>query len=109
MENILEDCRRYFEITRRRVSFEYILLGMLNDYPEHAHELADQISGLRSHINLIPYNPVEGIVFQRPNNQRIETFKNILDQRGLTVTIRASRGLDQNAACGQLRRSYYPG
>ena len=101
---LLDDCRHYLEVTGRRVSFEYILLGDLNDRPEHASELADRVGGFQSHVNLIAYNPIEEEEFKRPTPQRIEAFRRVLEWRGVAVSLRASRGLDQNAACGQLRR-----
>ena len=104
IKNLLEDCRHYLAITGRRVSFEYILLGQLNDQVVHAEELADLISGFQSHVNLIAYNPIEEEHFQRPSLARIKTFMTILKNRGVAVRIRSSRGLDQNAACGQLRK-----
>ena len=103
-EALLEDCRHYLAVTGRRVSFEYILLGGLNDAPEHAAELADRVGGFQSHVNLIAYNPIEEEEFQRPTRARIEGFQRVLERRGVAVSLRASRGLDQNAACGQLRR-----
>jgi len=107
IQNLLQDCRHYISITGRRVSFEYILLSGLNDQPEHAEQLADLVKGFQSHINLIAYNPIEGEQFKRPTSYRVNTFKNILEQRGVAVSLRASRGLDQSAACGQLRRQNY--
>ncbi len=101
---LLEDCRHYLDITGRRVSFEYILLGHLNDHNEHAEELADLVSGFQSHVNLIAYNPIDGEDFQRPSFKRVQNFMNILEKRGIAVSLRSSRGLDKNAACGQLRR-----
>jgi len=102
---LLDDCRHYLEVTGRRVSFEYILLGDLNDRPEHAEELADRVGGFQSHVNLIAYNPIEEEEFQRPSRERIEGFRRVLERRGVAVSLRSSRGLDQDAACGQLRRS----
>ena len=104
-DDLLEDCRHYLEVTGRRVSFEYILLGNLNDRPQHAEELADRVGGFQSHVNLIAYNPIEEEEFQRPSHERIEGFRRVLERRGIAVSLRASRGLDQDAACGQLRRS----
>ena len=104
-DDLLEDCRHYLEVTGRRVSFEYILLGDLNDRPEHAEELADRVGGFQSHVNLIAYNPIEEEEFQRPSRERIEGFRRVLERRGVAVSLRSSRGLDQDAACGQLRRS----
>lgn len=103
-EQLLEDCRHYVAISGRRVSFEYILLGNLNDSPRQAQALAEQVRGFQSHVNLIPYNPIAEEEFQRPEPARVEAFASALKQRGVAVSVRASRGLDQNAACGQLRR-----
>ncbi len=102
---LLDDCRYYLQKTGRRVSFEYILLGGVNDHPHHAAELADRVGGFQSHVNLITYNPIEEEEFQRPTAQRIESFRRVLERRGVAVSLRASRGLDQDAACGQLRRN----
>ena len=102
---LLDDCRYYLNKTGRRVSFEYILLGGVNDHPHHAAELADRVGGFQSHVNLIAYNPIEEEEFQRPTTQRIEGFRRVLERRGVAVSLRASRGLDQDAACGQLRRN----
>ncbi len=106
INKLLEDCRHFFDMTGRRVSFEYILLGQLNDFSHHAEELADLVSGFQSHVNLIAYNPIQDADFQRPSNERIINFQQILESRGIAVSLRASRGLDQDAACGQLRRHH---
>ena len=103
-DDLLDDCRHYLDVTGRRVSFEYILLGGVNDHPDHASELADRVGGFQSHVNLIAYNPIDEEDFQRPEHCRIEAFRRVLERRGVAVSLRASRGLDQNAACGQLRR-----
>ena len=107
-DELLDDCRHYLAITGRRVSFEYILLGGLNDHPSHAEELADRVGGFQSHVNLIAYNPIDEEEFQRPSQERIAGFRRVLERRGVAVSLRASRGLDQNAACGQLRRQNKP-
>jgi 23S rRNA (adenine2503-C2)-methyltransferase len=104
IEALLDDCRRYVAITGRRVSFEYILLGGLNDQPHHADGLARLIRGFQSHVNLIPYNPIAEEEFQRPTPQAVAAFRRALEQRHIAVSVRASRGLDADAACGQLRR-----
>jgi 23S rRNA (adenine2503-C2)-methyltransferase len=104
IDALLEDCRRYVAITGRRVSFEYILLGGLNDQPEHARALARQLRGFQSHVNLIPYNPIVEEEFQRPTPQAVEAFRRSLQEQHVAVSVRASRGLDADAACGQLRR-----
>jgi len=108
LEHLLEDCRRYVAITGRRVSFEYILLGGLNDQPRHAAALAKLLRGFQSHVNLIAYNPIEEEEFQRPNPAAVEAFRRGLEQRHIAVSVRASRGLDADAACGQLRRRLEP-
>ncbi|KGG14756.1 MULTISPECIES: 23S rRNA (adenine(2503)-C(2))-methyltransferase RlmN [unclassified Prochlorococcus] len=104
IKSLMEDCQHYIDITGRRVSFEYILLGFLNDHIEHAEELADLVGGFQSHVNLIAYNPIDGETFKRPGNDRVRSFMQILEKRGIAVSLRRSRGLDKNAACGQLRR-----
>lgn len=104
-ETLLDDCRDYLQRTGRRVSFEYILLGGVNDHPQQAMELAERVGGFQSHVNLIAYNPIEEEDFERPTAQRIEGFRQVLERRGVAVSLRASRGLDQDAACGQLRRN----
>jgi 23S rRNA (adenine2503-C2)-methyltransferase len=104
LEQLLDDCRHYVELTGRRVSFEYILLGGINDLPRHADALARLLRGFQSHVNLIPYNPIEEEDFQRPTPEQVELFRSLLARRHIAVSVRASRGLDQDAACGQLRR-----
>ncbi len=104
IEQLLEDCRRYVAITGRRVSFEYILLGGLNDQPRHAEALARLLRGFQSHVNLIPYNPIVEEDFRRPTPEAVESFRRNLQERRIAVSVRASRGLDADAACGQLRR-----
>jgi 23S rRNA (adenine2503-C2)-methyltransferase len=96
-------------ITGRRLSFEYILLGGLNDQPRHAEELAQLLRGFQSHVNLIPYNPIAEESFQRPTPQAVEDFRQLLQRRHIAVSVRASRGLDADAACGQLRRRHATG
>ena len=109
IEELLEDCRHYVAITGRRVSFEYILLGGLNDQARHAEALAALLRGFQSHVNLIPYNPIEEEEFQRPSPAAVEAFRASLAHRHIAVSVRASRGLDQDAACGQLRRRLLSG
>ena len=104
LEALLADCRHYVEITGRRVSFEYILLGGLNDQPRHAEALSRLLRGFQSHVNLIAYNPIAEEEFQRPAPGAVEAFRQALIDRHVAVSVRASRGLDADAACGQLRR-----
>jgi 23S rRNA (adenine2503-C2)-methyltransferase len=104
LDTLLEDCRRYVTITGRRVSFEYILLGGLNDHPRQAEALSRLLRGFQSHVNLIAYNPIGEEVFRRPSPEVVEAFRSQLEQHHIAVSVRVSRGLDQDAACGQLRR-----
>jgi 23S rRNA (adenine2503-C2)-methyltransferase len=105
LDSLIEDCRQYVQLTGRRVTFEYILLAGVNDLPEHALELAQLLRGFQTHVNLIPYNPIQEVDYQRPNEQRIEAFASILRQKHVAVSVRYSRGLEADAACGQLRAS----
>ncbi|MDX2242130.1 MAG: 23S rRNA (adenine(2503)-C(2))-methyltransferase RlmN [Leptolyngbyaceae cyanobacterium bins.302] len=105
LETLLDECREYVQLTGRRVTFEYILLAELNDCPEHAAELAQHLRGFQSHVNLIPYNPIQEVDYQRPTQQRVNQFAAELKQRHIAVSVRYSRGLEADAACGQLRAS----
>jgi 23S rRNA (adenine2503-C2)-methyltransferase len=102
-EDLFDECRTYVALTGRRVSFEYILLAELNDEPEHAVELAKHLRGFQSHVNLIPYNPIHEADYKRPSRQRVEAFLSTLQQHHIAASVRYSRGLEANAACGQLR------
>ncbi|MBB6428421.1 23S rRNA (adenine(2503)-C(2))-methyltransferase RlmN [Algisphaera agarilytica] len=103
IEQLTDAGRDYFNKTGREITLEYILLGGLNDQPEHAHELVGVTRKLRSNVNLIRYNEVAGLPFLRPSDGDVHTFQNILQQAGVNTHIRASRGRDIAAACGQLR------
>ncbi|NMF66233.1 23S rRNA (adenine(2503)-C(2))-methyltransferase RlmN [Brasilonema octagenarum] len=103
IEDLLAECREYVKITGRRVSFEYVLLAGVNDLPEHALELARHLRGFQSHVNLIPYNPITEADYKRPNENRIQAFVKVLKQQQIAVSVRYSRGLEADAACGQLR------
>ncbi|MCS7031734.1 MAG: 23S rRNA (adenine(2503)-C(2))-methyltransferase RlmN [Gloeomargarita sp. SKYG116] len=103
LERLLQDCRRYVELTKRRVSFEYTLLAGVNDTPELAKTLAKLLRGWQTHVNLIPYNPIADAPYQRPDAERVKVFQAVLVAQGIAVTVRQTRGLDAQAACGQLR------
>ncbi|MFM7171282.1 MAG: 23S rRNA (adenine(2503)-C(2))-methyltransferase RlmN [Cyanobium sp.] len=105
IDQLLADCRAYATQTSRRVSFEYILLAGVNDAPHQADALAQLLRGFQSHVNLIPYNPITEETFERPSEQAVERFRQRLLEQHIAVSVRSSRGLDQDAACGQLRRS----
>jgi 23S rRNA (adenine2503-C2)-methyltransferase len=108
LEDILDAARYYFDRTGREVTLEYILLSGVNDQPEHARELAQICKTLRANVNLIRYNPVEGLPFERPESEAVVRFQSILRNNGVNAHVRKSRGRDIDAACGQLRRSTEP-
>lgn len=100
---ILDAADDYFAHTGRRVTYEYVLLGGLNDAPEHAYELVDLLKNRAAHVNIIPMNHVETLPFVEPNDRRKEQFVQILEEGGIPATIRKRKGADIDAACGQLR------
>lgn len=101
---IVEACREYFRETSRRITFEYCLMKGINDKTEDAARLADLVRGLNCHINLIPFNQVEGSGFKPPEAAAISNFRRVLEEVGIPVTQREQRGGNIQAACGQLRR-----
>ncbi|MCW5765242.1 MAG: 23S rRNA (adenine(2503)-C(2))-methyltransferase RlmN [Phycisphaeraceae bacterium] len=103
IEDLLAACQRWFNKTGREITLEYTLLRGVNDRPEHAEQLARLARTLRANINLIRYNEVAGIEFQRPRDADVLRFQSILRDRQINTHIRASRGRDIAAACGQLR------
>ncbi|MBN1376279.1 MAG: 23S rRNA (adenine(2503)-C(2))-methyltransferase RlmN [Dehalococcoidia bacterium] len=104
LKEIVDACRHYFNETGRRVTFEYCLLKAVNDTAEDAARLALLLKGVNCHINLIPYNVVEGCGFKSPEPARVAGFRQALEDAGLVVTQREQRGAGIDAACGQLRR-----
>ncbi|MBL9121933.1 MAG: 23S rRNA (adenine(2503)-C(2))-methyltransferase RlmN [Phycisphaerae bacterium] len=100
---LLDACDEWFQKTGREITLEYILLGGFNDQPEHAKELAGLAKRLRANVNLIRFNEVKGITFSRPATDDVLHFQKILRDRNVNTHIRASRGRDIAAACGQLR------
>jgi 23S rRNA (adenine2503-C2)-methyltransferase len=101
LEDVLGECRRYFDLRRRKVFVEYVMLHGVNDSVEHARELADLLDRAVFKVNLIPYNPT-GSVYEGSSRERIAAFKAVLDKARLPSTIRLTRGRDIAAACGQL-------
>jgi 23S rRNA (adenine2503-C2)-methyltransferase len=99
---------RYFQRTGRQVTYEYVLLGGINDRAAHADELLALLAGRRAHLNLIPYNHVEGLPYRSPSLERTHQFVSTLRRGGMTVTLRKRKGTRIAAACGQLRRSTLP-
>jgi 23S rRNA (adenine2503-C2)-methyltransferase len=106
VETLLAAVDRYTAKTGRRVSFEYALMGGINDSDETAHELGALLRGRLCHLNVIPYNPVELLDFHRPSPERIDRFAEIVGEYGVPVTVRYSRGVEIAAACGQLRHKH---
>ena len=102
VDEIIAACRRFPLKKRARITFEYVLLSGVNDRPEDARRLATLLAGLKSKVNLIPLNAAAGIPFERPSDEAIDRFGQILANRGLVVSVRKSRGRDIRAACGQL-------
>ena len=95
----------FFETTGRQVTYEYVLLGGLNDAPSQARELTALLKGRRAHVNLIPFNDVSGLPYHRPTTESLNRFTNVLQQAGISVKVRKRKGSQIDAACGQLRRS----
>jgi 23S rRNA (adenine2503-C2)-methyltransferase len=104
LPDILDAARYYFDETGREVTLEYILLHGVNDRPEQARQLAKICKTLRANVNLIRYNEVEGLPFERPRGEDVMQFQSILRDAGVNAHVRKSRGRDIEAACGQLRR-----
>ena len=102
----VDACAYYFAQTGRRITFEYSLVGGVNDTDEDARELSALIGTLNCHVNLIPVNPIKERDYVQSEKGRIEAFKNKLEKNGINVTIRREMGRDINGACGQLRRSH---
>jgi 23S rRNA (adenine2503-C2)-methyltransferase len=100
--DIIAACKRFPLKRRRRITFEYVLLAGVNDSPEDGHRLAALLSGVKSKVNLIPLNEAPGLPFERPSDQAIDRFAQVLAEHHLTVSVRKSRGQDIRAACGQL-------
>ena len=105
LEEILTAADHYFDVSGRRLTFEYVLLAGVNDRPAHARGLARLLKGRAALLNVIPYNPVAGLPYQTPTAEDIRTFREILVGAGLEVKFRQRKGDDINAACGQLRRA----
>ena len=93
------------EKTGRRVTFEYALIDGVNDSEECARELAGRMSGWLAHANLIPLNEVSGRDYRKTQPDNVRRFKEVLERRGVAVTVRRTLGSDIDAACGQLRRN----
>jgi len=100
LEDVLAECRRYFELRRRKVFIEYVMLAGVNDRVEQAQQLAELLDRRAFKVNLIPYNPTGA--FDGSSRRAIDAFKAVLDRNGIPATVRLTRGRDIEAACGQL-------
>ncbi len=105
IKKIIEDCKKYVKDTGRRISFEYLMLNGVNDKLEHANELSNLLKGFQCHVNLIHYNQINDVEFKRASSENLQLFQSRLFNNGIAVSLRKSRGLDKNAACGQLRQN----
>ena len=106
IEELMEACRYYFDKTGRRITFEYSLVGGVNDSGEDAQELIALVKPLNCHVNLIPVNPIKERDFVQSQTRAIQAFKNKLEKNQINVTIRREMGRDIDGACGQLRRRH---
>lgn len=109
VEEVLAAGDDWFEVTGREVTYEVALLGGENDTPGHAERLARRLRGRRCTVNLIPWNPSPELPYLRPSPGGPEAFRDALASRGVVATVRWSRGLDGDAACGQLRHRHAAG
>ena len=102
LDELLDACRRFPVKRRERITFEYVVLKDVNDSDEDARRLVRLLNGIKAKVNLLPLNEAAGIPYERPSDARVNRFARILAERGVTVSVRKSRGRDIRAACGQL-------
>ncbi len=106
IEEVLEACRRYYGATSRRIHFEYAMIDGVNDSEENARELLRRLKGLPAHVNMIPLNHVEESPLKPSSRAAVAKFQKILEDGGVTATVRRTLGGDIDASCGQLRRKF---
>jgi len=106
IEPLLDACRRYYDKTGRRIHFEYAMIDGLNDSEEDAKELLRRLKGMGAHVNMIPLNHVEESPLKPSSRAAVAKFQKILEDGGVTATVRRTLGSDIDASCGQLRRKY---
>ena len=106
IHEVIDACRYYFDRTGRRVTFEYSLVGGVNDTDEDAENLCSLIAGLNCHVNLIPVNPIKERDYVESGRRAVLNFQNKLEKRHINATIRREMGRDIDGACGQLRRHH---
>lgn len=103
LNQLLDACKRYTNITNRRISFEYALIDGVNDTPEDAHRLGKLLKGMLCHVNLIPVNPIKEKNFRKSEKNAVKVFTETVETYKITVTVRRKLGADIDASCGQLR------
>jgi 23S rRNA (adenine2503-C2)-methyltransferase len=102
LKELLDACRRFPVKRRERITFEYVMLKDVNDTDDDARRLVRLLNGIKAKVNLLPLNEAAGIPYERPSDARVNRFAQIVAERGVTVSVRKSRGRDIRAACGQL-------
>jgi len=102
IKNVVDEIRSFDFENQRKLSFEYIVFGGLNDTPAHVKEMTRLLNGVKSHVNLIRFHPIPGTPLNPTDENRLQEFKDQLNKKGILTTIRASRGKDIYAACGLL-------
>ena len=107
IDTLLDACRRYYAATSRRIHFEYAMIDGVNDSEENARELLRRLKGLPAHVNMIPLNHVEESPLKPSSKAAVARFQKILEDGGVTATVRRTLGGDIDASCGQLRRKYH--
>jgi len=105
LADILRAADRYFDVSGRQLTFEYVLLAGVNDHEQHARQLAQLLRGRTALLNVIPYNPVPGLPYRTPSAAAVRRFREILEANNIRVKFRQRKGHRINAACGQLRRA----
>ena len=106
VDTLLAACKRYFEKTGRRISFEYAMIRGVNDTPQMAQILIKKLRGIAAHVNLIPLNDVAESPLKPSLPETVRAFQQTLEQQGIPATVRRTLGSDINASCGQLRRNF---
>ena len=106
IEQIIDACKKYVELTNKRITFEYALVREINDSSENAQKLSMILKGMLCHVNLIPINEIKENTYKTTTKEAINNFSKVLLDAGIETTVRREMGSDINAACGQLRRSY---
>ncbi|WDV48225.1 23S rRNA (adenine(2503)-C(2))-methyltransferase RlmN [Clostridiaceae bacterium M8S5] len=106
LKEIIKACEYYINKTNRRITFEYTLIDAVNDSKKNALEIYELVKGLLCHVNLIPLNSIKESDYSKSNKDNVKRFADVLNQKGISTTVRREMGSDINAACGQLRNNY---